>query len=200
MADQKKNQIIADDQKASSIAPEVPGAPVNTTKKKIRKAPKVTKKKKKKGLPVVLDVLIVVLLLAVIAGVGFGIYAIGKQYSTMYRPVQITYTLLLEDVDVTLALDESGNCVISPDSNVYLADDAGECVLGKVISADIKADSQTEDAAVLDLYLTVRATADYGHTLGYFVEQTKIAVGKSYLCRFEDLMSEALIVGLQVQE
>ncbi len=201
MADQKKNLTIADDQKASSIAPENAPSPVAETKKKIRKAPKVKKKKQnKKGIPVVLDILIMILMLAAIAGAAFGIYAATKYFSTRYTEAEITYTLLLRDVDPEIALDDRGKCTVPLNSSVYLADEQGGYVLGKVMSTGIEVNASEDPNAPVDVYVVVRTTANYNHTLGYFVEQTKIAVGKSYLCRFENLMGEAVIVGLQVQE
>ncbi|MBE6675283.1 MAG: hypothetical protein E7594_00430 [Ruminococcaceae bacterium] len=200
MADQKKSLTTADDQKASSITPDASLVPAGETKKKIRKAPKVKKKNtNKKGIPIVLDILIVILLLAAIGGAAFGIYAAGKYYSTRYTETEITYTLLLRDVDVSIALDDRGKSIIPLNSTVYLADEQGGYVLGKVMSTGVQRSEEDENAPV-DVYVVVRTNANYNHTLGYFVEQTKIAVGKSYVCRFEGLMSEAVIVGLQVQE
>lgn len=195
MADNKKSQVPADDQKASSIVPEASLTPVTETKKKIRKAPKV-KKPKKKGVPIVVDILIVLLILGVIAGAGFGIYSLGKYFATRYAQKEITYTMLLRDADAALVLDKEGDCVIKPDSEVYLADGTGSYVLGSVLSTSVEFD---EDGTV-DVYVSVRTEADYNYTLGYFVDQTKIAVGKTYNCRFSGIMDEAVIVDLQILE
>lgn len=195
MADQKKNQMITDDQKASSIAPDTTASSVSDTKKKIRKAPKV-KKPKKKGMPLVLDILIVLVLLAAIAAAVYGIYWLGNRYATRYVELDISYTMLAEDVDPRLALDQEGQCVIVPKSDVYLADGTGSYPLGQVVSASVELDQN----GMADIYVTVRATADYNRTLGYFVEQTKIAVGKAYSCRFSGLMSDVVITELQLEE
>ena len=194
MPDHKKNQMPADDQKASSIAPDAALTSAGETKKKIRKAPKV-KKKKKKGLPIVLDILIVLLLLAMTAGAIFGIYSLGKKFSTRYADMDITYTVLLDDVDPVLAFDQDGECVITPKSTVYLAEEQGSYALGSVLSVTV----EPEEQGLVDLYVTVRTTANYNYTLGYFVDQTKIAVGKAYTYRFNGLMSKGVIVDLQVE-
>ena len=55
------------------------------------------------------------------------------------------------------------------------------------------------DNLILLLTRFVRAKAEYNYTLGYFVNQSKIAVGKSYTCRFSGLVSDALIIELRVQ-
>lgn len=195
MADQKKSQIPEDAQKASGIAPEAAPVPVNEPKKKIRKAPKV-KKPRKKGLPVVVDVLIVVLLLAVIAGAIYGISAAGRYFSTRYAEKQINYTFLLESVDPALALDEDMRCVIQSGTLVYLSGEEDGSPLGKVLGNSL----EVNEDGTMDIYVTVRTTANYNYTLGYFVEQTKIAVGKTYTCRFSGLVSDAVIVELQVEE
>lgn len=193
MADNKKNLPVTDDQKASSINPEASLIPASETKKRIRKAPK-PKKPKKKGLPVVLDILIMVLLIAMIAAAVWGLWSLGKYFATQYTEQEITYTLLLEDVEDKIALDENGYCVVLPDTQVYLAQDGQGHVLGKVLAVSTEIDDQ---AGTVDVYITVKATAGYNAKLGYYIEQTKIAVGKTYTCRFAGLMGEAVIVELQ---
>lgn len=193
MADNKKNLPVTDDQKASSINPEASLIPASETKKKIRKAPKV-KKQKKKGLPVILDILIMVLLIGVIAAAAWGIWSLGKYFATQYTEQEISYTLLIEDVESAIALDENGYCVVAPDTRVYLAEDEQSHVLGKVLAVSTEIDHQTD---TVDVYVTVKATAGYNAKLGYYIEQTKIAVGKTYTCRFAGLMGEAVIVELQ---
>lgn len=194
MSEHKKNQVVADDQKASSLAPDAPATPAAETKKKIRKAPKA-KKPKKKGVPIVVDILIVLLILGVIAGAIYGTFALGQYFATRYAEKDITYTMLLRDVQATYAYDAEGDLVITPDSDVYLTGEQGTHALGHVLSVS----SEQNPDGTYDLYVTVRTQADYNYTLGYFVNQTKIAVGKSYTCRFSGLVSDALIVELRVQ-
>lgn len=191
MAEHKKNQVVADDQKASSLTPD---APATEIKKKIRKAPKV-KKPKKKGMPIVVDILIVLLILGVIAAAIYGTFTLGQYFSTRYAEKDITYTMLLRDVEAAYAYDAKGDLVITPDSNVYMTGEQGTHSLGSVLSVS----SEKNTDGTYDLYVTVRTVSDYNYTLGYFVNQTKIAVGKSYTCRFSGLVSDALIVELRVQ-
>ncbi len=193
MADNKKNLPVTDDQKASSISPDTSLIPTTETKKKVRKAPKV-KKQKKKGFPIILDILIMILLISVIGAAVWGIWTLGKYFATQYTDVEVSYTMLIEDVDPDIALDEDGHCVIKPDSKVYLADEDAGYALGKVLSVSTEDNGQN---GTVDVYVTVKATAGYNSKLGYFIEQTKIAVGKSYNCRFAGLMGEAVIVELQ---
>lgn len=195
MSDHKKNQTTADDQKASSITQEQPAAPAAENKKKIRKAPKV-KKPRKKGMPVVVDILIVISLLAVIAAAVWGVYALGNYFATRYALREVTYTLLAEDVDAALAIGADEKCVVLPDSNVYVLEGEQSIPVGEVLSVSAE---QNEDGTV-DLYVVVRTTANYNHKLGYFADQTKIAVGKAYTCRFSGLVSDAVIVELQIAE
>ena len=194
MAEHKKSQIITDEQKASSISPEASLTPVSETKKKIRKAPKV-KKTKKKGMPIAVDILIVLLIIGAIAAAVYGTFVLGKYFATRYAEKQITYTMLLRGVDAELAFDRENELVIVPDSNVYLTAEQGGHTLGSVLSVS----SEQNEDGTFDLYVTVRAKAEYNYTLGYFVNQSKIAVGKSYTCRFSGLVSDALIIELRVQ-
>lgn len=195
MADNKKNVPVTDDQKASSISQDASLVPVAESKRKvkIRKAPKV-KKQKKKGLPIVLDILIVILLIGVIGAAVWGIWSLGKYFATQYEEVEISYTMLIEDVDKELALADDGFCVIEPDSHVYLAQEQEGYELGTVLSVSTSIDEQD---GTVDVYVTVKTVAGYNIKLGYFIDQTKIAVGKVYTCRFSGLMGEAVIVELQ---
>lgn len=195
MSDNMKNQIAADDQKASGMTPDTALTPVVENKKKIRKAPKV-KKQRQKGLPIAVDILIVIALLAAIAGAAFGIYAMTEYFSTRYAQRQIVYTVLAENVREEIAFDQYGECVVLPDTEVYVAEGEQNTSIGRIISVSVKTN---EDGSV-DIYAVVRAKADYNHTLGYFVDQAKIAVGKTYTCRFSGLVSDAVIIALQTTE
>lgn len=195
MADHKKNLISTDDQKASSITPDTTLTPVAETKKKIRKAPKI-KKPRKKGLPIAVDILIVIVLLAVIASTIWGIYEMGNYFSTRYAQREITYTLLARNVKAELAFDADGECIVLPDSDVFVIDENNSTHTGKVLSAS----AAENDDGTVDISVVVRTVANYNYTLGYFADQVKIAVGKSYTCRFSGLVSDAVIVELQVTE
>ena len=195
MSDHKKNQISADSQKASSISQEQAVASVAETKKKVRKAPKA-KKIRKKGMPIVVDILIVLSLLAVITGAVWGVYELGDHFSTRYAQREITYTLFVKDVDGAIAFDEDGKCVVLPDTDVFVIDGDKSSPVGKVLSASTE---QAKDGKV-DVYVVVRTTSDYNYTLGYFADGVKIAVGKAYTCRFSGLVSDAVIVELQITE
>ena len=195
MADHKKNQVSADEQKASSISPEMALITKGETKKKIHKAPKV-KKERKKGMPIVVDILIVCVILAVLAGAAWGFYKVSEYFSTKYAQKEITYTLLVSDVSEELALDAQDQCVILPKTDVYALQDGQSLPIGQVLS--VKTEMQTD--GTVDVYVVVETAADYNYKLGYFVNQVKIAVGKTYSCRFCSLLSDAVIVELEVVE
>lgn len=188
----KKNQISGDEQKASSITQEQSSAPAAETKKKIRKAPKV-KKPRKKGLPIAVDILIVILLLGVIAGAVWGVYALGN-YIAAQR--EITYTLLAKNVNAELALDADGECVVLPGTDVVVVGEEKNTSVGKVLSVT----AEPKEDGTVDVYVVVRTMANYNHKLGYFANGTKIAVGKVYTCRFCGLVSNAVITELQIAE
>ena len=195
MADHKRNQVLTDDQKASSIAPEQAPVAKGDSKKKIHKAPKI-KKARKKGMPLVLDILIVCVLIAVVVASVWGIYKASEYFATRYAQREITYTLLADDVNVELAFDDAGKCVVTPKSDVFVEQDGQSVPVGQVLSVSTQ---ENEDGTV-DVYVTVTTTADYNYKLGYFADQIKIAVGKSYTCRFCNLMDDAMVVELQVTE
>ena len=195
MLDNQKNQSTADTVKASAVSSEVPVTSAGETKKKIHKAPKV-KKTRKRGLPIAVDILIVVALLAIIAGTVWGVYAVGNYFSTKYVEKEIMYTLLAQNVRADLALDARGDCVVTPDSDVFVVADGQNLPVGRVLSVSVE---HNEDGTI-NIFAVVRTRADYNNTLGYFVDETKIAVGKEYTCRFSNLVSDAVIVEMLIKD
>ncbi len=194
MSDHKKNQTTEEEQKMSAT-PDTALTSVNDTKKRVRKAPKV-KKPRKRSLPIAVDILIVVALIGLIIGAICGIYATINIYSEKYVQRDITYTLYLKNVDAALAYDAESVCVVLEDSTVFVQQSGESTPVGSVESVVSRA---CEDATV-ELFVTVRTVADYDRDNGYFVNETKIAVGKAYSCRFSGLISDAVIVELQPAE
>ena len=195
MADSKKNLMPTDDQKVPGTLKESAQVSSAEPKKKIRKAPKV-KKQRKKGLPLAVDILLVITLVAAILAAVWGVYALGNRFATRYAQKEITYTLLASDVDAALVYGADGKCVIIPDSDVYVLGQENETLAGQVLSVS----TEKQEDGMVDVYVTVRTTANYNYTLGFFVDQTKIAVGKAYTCRFYGMMSDAVIVELQITD
>ena len=195
MADNKNNQTHTDAQKASGVTPDTSLAPINTTKKKVYKAPKA-KKERKKGLPIAVDIFIVLALLAIIAGGYFGIRAIANYFAVSYEQREISYTLLISDAAAELVFDADGECVIQSDCDAFVVTEEQDELVGQVHTVSTE---QQEDGTV-DVYIEVYTTADYRHGLGYFVNRIKIAVGKEYTCRCSGLYASATIVELQITE
>ncbi|MBQ5793656.1 MAG: hypothetical protein IIW17_06525 [Clostridia bacterium] len=109
---------------------------------------------------------------------------------------EISYTLLVQDADASIVLDEAGECVILPDTVVYVSDQGQDTPIGEVTSVSVQQNEQGN----VDVWVVVSNKANYNRKLGYFANQIKIAVGKTYTCRFCNLYSEAVIVELQLAE
>ncbi|MBQ2256461.1 MAG: hypothetical protein II330_06320, partial [Clostridia bacterium] len=97
-------------------------------------------------------------------------------------------TFLVEAVDLGLSVKWA--------SYIYVSDQGQDTPIGEVTSVSVQQNEQGN----VDVWIVVSNKANYNRKLGYFANQIKIAVGKTYTCRFCNLYSEAVIVELQLAE
>ena len=147
------------------------------------------KRKRGKRLPLVLDVVAAVLLVAIVVGVAVGAYHLFRFYTDDYEGVEVEYTFILVSERVWemnyRALRNKGLYLDTGDNTIYF---------GSVVGADIVALEDDPGAGMLTL--TVRANVKYKADEGYSIEGNRIAVGSEYRLRSETLTIDGAIVEL----
>ncbi|MBQ7829191.1 MAG: hypothetical protein IJ345_02870 [Clostridia bacterium] len=141
-------------------------------------------KSARKKLPLVVDIIITVLILAMVAGVAFGAYYLFRYFSTDYENVTVEYCFAIpcgeNGAEPYEGLVHEELYYDVEDSTVYF---------GKIISVDA-----TEDGSLA--LLTVEITANHKASQGYYLGECRIAVGSDYTLRIDGETVSGTIVEL----
>ena len=148
---------------------------------------------------VVVDILLILLVVGVAVGGYFTYRAIKNAYQPTYETRKIEFEIALVDVDRTLA--EELQVGLQGDDIWYTDRTDGAC-LGRIDEIRV-----TESAASLnnsngispdkvDIYLLVRADAQFRAGKGYYVSDVRILSGESGVFRVKGLVSEGYFVSL----
>ena len=147
------------------------------------------KNRKRKRLPLVLDIVAAVLLVAIVVGVAVGAYQLFRFYTDDYEGVEVEYTFILISERVW-----EMNYRALRNKELYLDADGNTVYFGTVVSSEIVATE--DDPAVGMLTLTVKANVKYKADEGYSIAGHRIAVGSEYRLRSETLTIDGAIVEL----
>lgn len=141
-----------------------------------------TKQVARKKLPVIVDVIIAILFVAIFFGVITGAYFAFRSFAVDYENVKVEYVLLVP-------YDDEVNYFDLDYKNVYYEGDNGIEHFGRIQSTYISEKNQV-------VMITVAATARFKEGSGYSMGDVKLAVGQSYELRAE---GGAKIVGTVVE-
>lgn len=143
---------------------------------------------RRRGSHIAVDLIVMFVIFALIAGIIIGIAAMIRYASTKYDSVDVEYALLIENAD------EAALAPIAENQDVYLIPEDGSPVnIGKIRL--VKTD--TRESGELSATVTVGATCDYKAGLGYFVEENRIAVGQTVECRFNGYYGVCTVISLK---
>lgn len=141
------------------------------------------KNKARRRLPIAVDIIIAILLLAIVVAVIMGGYFALRYFTIDYDSVNIEYSILVESDNVKQYADLAGK-------HIYMDVDGNTLYMGKISEVDI----YENDGAVV---VTVEFEAKYKSEEGYFAEDYKIAVSKKLDVRTDSMKISGKIVELQ---
>lgn len=155
----------ADSEKSGGIINPLAGSLPKTRKGEYETLKRVGQARKR--LPVVVDIIIAILMLAMIAGVFVGAFYLFRYFTVDYDTVNVEYTVVLDNVTVGKLKNENVYCDING-STVYF---------GKIKSAAVDGNGNT--------VLLIAVTVKYKEDEGYFIGEERLAVGSRYALRTE---------------
>ncbi len=129
--------------------------------------------KVKKKLPLAVDIIAGILMLALVCGVVVGSYMLFRYYSNDYDTKNITYTVLFV---ANKELDEYG---LKKTGELYMDVSGNAVYFGKI--EEVK---RIEHNGVKSITLKVKADVKYRSGEGYSIEDTRIAVGSEFKLRY----------------
>ena len=144
-----------------------------------------TKKRNKsrKKLPLVVDIIIAVLMIAMIGGVTVGAYSLFRYYTNDYDVVEIEYVFV---TPYEYTAEVYGTML---NREIYCDENGSSLYFGKVTFVELSPESKT-------VIVTVKADVKYKASEGYSVGECKIAVGGDYLLRSQNISVECTVVEL----
>lgn len=137
----------------------------------------------RKKLPLIVDIVITVLMLAIVAGVIVGAYYLFRYFSTDYESVGIEYSFAVE------CKENASDYQKYVRKELYYDVDGSTVYFGKIESVSV---SEDNDLAVIIVEVTANHKADEGYYLG----DERVAVGSGYTLRIEDQTVSGTVVEL----
>lgn len=137
----------------------------------------------RKKLPLIVDIIITVLILAMVAGVIFGAYYLFRYFSTDYESVSIEYCFAVP------CEENASDYQKAVRKELYFDIDGSTVYFGKITSVSI---SEDNTLAVF----TVEVTANHKADEGYYLGDERVAVGSDYSLRIEDQTINGTVVEL----
>lgn len=180
----------ADAKKAESVEPAGAASELSFSRKKrgtFSMVPLSTKKKKR--FPIVVDIIVAVVMLAVLGVVLVGAYALLKNYSNDYKGVSVEYTVVCEGKDL--------NSLVSlTNENIYCDIDGNALYFGRVKEVRIEKNAELQKV----IFTLERDGVKYRDGEGYSISDERLAVGATYCLRYEKTSFECTVVELSRAE
>lgn len=147
-------------------------------------------KKKEGRVPVIIDIITGVVLLAVVVAISFGAVSLFRYYTDDYEGVSVEYTYICIAED----LEEMHSRALR-NKSLYCDTDDNTLYFGNVVSAELY--DLDNDSNEKMLVVVVHANLKFKDDEGYFVNDEKIAVGSEYQLRSENVVVDGTIVELK---
>ena len=144
---------------------------------------KASKTNTRKKLPVAVDIIIAILMVAIIIGLVVGSYFLFRYYTIDYDSVELEYTVITpyeNDINLYRSILNK-ELYHDSENNTYF--------LGKVISVELSSDQKS-------VIILVEANVRHRASEGYSVGDCRIAVGQDHSFRSQIMSFDGTIVGL----
>lgn len=176
----------ADAKKASAADPSATVSElVGAKKSRVSAAMTPVSVRKNKKLPVVFDVIVAIVMLALVAGLFVGSYMLFKYYSNDYTGVNVRYTVVYEG-------ENMHTFAALTNEELFCDIDGNSVYMGKVKEVKIEKGDNAQQ-----LILTVELDGvRYKKSEGYFVSDQRLAVGSEFTFRHVEKTFDGTVVEL----
>ncbi len=144
--------------------------------------------KVKKKLPLVVDIIAGILMLALVFAIIVGSYMLFRYYSNDYGGVDITYTVAFDPTDDVNSYHKMKN------GELYIDTEDNSIYFGRITGVEmVEGKNAGEQDRVL---FTIQANVKYRKGEGYSIDNNKLAVGCTYTLRCVEKNIEVMVVEL----
>lgn len=144
------------------------------------------KDSRKRNFPIIVDIVIGILILAIFAGAVVGAYYLFRYYSDDYSGAEIKYTVIVPCEDDLMGLRTMKGRAL------YLDTEDNTYYFGTVSDVILVENAKEGNYAVMIVSINARFRADEGYT----VSGNRIAVGCNYSLRSDSMILDATVVEL----
>ena len=190
-ADGKKSLKRADAKKNSENGLQQLGADIFASRSRRASTPRNKSATIKRKLPLVVDIIIALLMIAILAAIVVGAYAVFRYFTVDYENASVSYTVMIKTDE--LKHFKNIKSELEDDSKfkaVYYESNGSVEYFGRITSVEIFEDEET-------VLVTVTAGAKYRAAEGYYIKDTRIAVGVSCDMRISAEVFNATVVELE---
>ena len=197
----KRDERELSERKASSLS----GDTLKPLSHTVSGAGKQTKDKKEKRLSgkprfswrgLLVDLLLLAILCGLGGGIWFGYRSVKNIYAPEWEIRPISFVIEITDLELEQANDMLKTL---PGCRVWYSADANGDLLGKINELEPVPYTDENGKGKVALYLTVSTEANYREGKGYYVGSTGLLAGESAIFRTEGMVTEGLIVSLTDQ-
>ncbi len=130
--------------------------------------------KVKKRLPLAVDILAGIVMLALVCAILVGSYMLFRYYSNDYDGVSVTYTVAFDTTE------DLARHISMRNEEVFIDTEKDTVYFGKIIGVETVGSTGRQGGRV---YMTVKANAKYRKGEGYSIGDERLAVGSSFRLR-----------------
>ena len=143
--------------------------------------------KVKKKLPLAVDIIVGILMLALIGVVIVGSYMLFRYYANAHETREVTYTVILNvDEGIGSFNDTMKN------KELFIDKEGNSLYFGKIVG--VKSYPSSKDAGRVEL--TVISSVEYRNGEGYFIEDCRLAIGSVITVRYTDSIYTVTVVDM----
>lgn len=157
--------------------------------RKIRENSDIKNIKVKKRLPIAIDIIAGILMLALMCGVVAGSYLLFRYYSNDYDSVNVTYKVAFDTAEKDQVL-----AVMRANEKVFLDTESNSLYFGKITGVNTEENGMGQNSR--RIYLTIEINAKYRKGEGYSLGDERLAVGSKFMLRCGERTETVTVVEL----
>ena len=157
--------------------------------RKIRENSDIKNIKVKRRLPIAIDIIAGILMLALMCGVVAGSYFLFRYYSNDYDSVNVTYKVAFDTAEKEQVL-----AVMRANEKVFLDTESNSVYFGKITGVNTEENGTGQNSR--RIYLTIEVNANYRKGEGYSLGDERLAVGSKFMLRCGEKTEAVTVVEL----
>ncbi len=147
----------------------------------------------KKNLPIAVDIIAGILMLVLVCSIVVGSYMLFRYYSNDYDGVDVIYTVAFDTTEETAKQLKS-----MKNEDVFVDINSNAIYFGKITGVETVEENSAQNRKKITL--TIKANAKYRKGEGYSLGDERLAVGKSFKLRCNNVITDVVVIELDTED